>query len=411
MTATRSLLLSICLLANLTVFGAIPDIPELTLSVQNTRVDISWTEPARAEGYRLYFAPFPTGEGIGNIDLHSATSIAGDLPPGSAFYVAVAAYNSDGESGPSNILTFTIPATVDEPIGPLSCSVDNSNPLYAWPIMGENGKEWVLNNYVDLFAGPGTQDYTLGPIDAAKTYDGHNGLDIDLANFREMDAGVGIHAIAPGVITRVISNHPDRNTSCISNNWNVVEVDQADGNYVYYGHMKTDSPVVSVGQSVLKGDLLGQVGSSGCSTDAHLHLEIRSQGSVIDPFRDKLLCDAPPYSTGLRIRTGALLEAPLSLYTEPLKDPPPDEASIHSGVVLAVIAYAANGLVGDILKIEIEDPSGTFYTDRVKVFNTEYRTSRWYWNITVSGGPGTWKAKYLANDEVQHVIEFEVVAP
>jgi hypothetical protein len=59
MATTRSLLLSISLLTNLTAFCAIPGIPELTLSLQNTRVEISRTEPARAEGYRLYFAPFP----------------------------------------------------------------------------------------------------------------------------------------------------------------------------------------------------------------------------------------------------------------------------------------------------------------------------------------------------------------
>ena len=123
--------------------------------------------------------------------------------------------------------------------------------------MGENKKEWVLNNYVDLLAGPGTQDYTLGPIDEAKTYDEHKAVDIDLANFREMNVGVGIHAIAPGVVTRVISNNPDRNTSCISYDWNVVEVDHVDGNNVNCDHMKTDSPVVSVGRSILKGYLLG----------------------------------------------------------------------------------------------------------------------------------------------------------
>ena len=55
-----------------------------------------------------------------------------------------------------------------------------------------------------------------------------------------------------------------------------------DGTYsTLYGHM--ERIVVSVGDSVKKGDTIGYVGSTGYSTGFHLHFEIRKNGTPIDP--------------------------------------------------------------------------------------------------------------------------------
>jgi murein DD-endopeptidase MepM/ murein hydrolase activator NlpD len=51
-----------------------------------------------------------------------------------------------------------------------------------------------------------------------------------------------------------------------------------------YGHMITGSSPLSAGQAVKVGDLIGLVGSTGASTGAHLHLEIRVDGKPVDPF-------------------------------------------------------------------------------------------------------------------------------
>lgn len=48
-----------------------------------------------------------------------------------------------------------------------------------------------------------------------------------------------------------------------------------------YAHMS--SMAVSAGQSVNKGDVIGYVGSTGWSTGPHLHLEMRVNGSNVDP--------------------------------------------------------------------------------------------------------------------------------
>jgi murein DD-endopeptidase MepM/ murein hydrolase activator NlpD len=57
---------------------------------------------------------------------------------------------------------------------------------------------------------------------------------------------------------------------------NTVVVQNADGNYVTYGHMSASN--VSVGDAVSVGDTLGTVGSMGMSTGTHLHLQETTGG-------------------------------------------------------------------------------------------------------------------------------------
>lgn len=52
-----------------------------------------------------------------------------------------------------------------------------------------------------------------------------------------------------------------------------------DGRRIYYGHMKTGSIAVKTGQQIKTGDKLGVMGSTGNSTGAHTHLEIRVPGT------------------------------------------------------------------------------------------------------------------------------------
>lgn len=53
----------------------------------------------------------------------------------------------------------------------------------------------------------------------------------------------------------------------------------SDGIRIYYGHMKEGSIAVKAGQKIKKGDMLGVMGSTGQSTGAHTHLEIRVPGT------------------------------------------------------------------------------------------------------------------------------------
>ncbi len=64
---------------------------------------------------------------------------------------------------------------------------------------------------------------------------------------------------------------------------NMVEVDHGSGYSTRYGHLSQIS--VTSGQKIAQGAVLGRVGSTGRSTGAHLHYEVRADGEATDPAR------------------------------------------------------------------------------------------------------------------------------
>ena len=63
----------------------------------------------------------------------------------------------------------------------------------------------------------------------------------------------------------------------------MVEIDHGDGLTTRYAHMS--KILVKEGDVVERGAVVGKVGSSGRSTGAHLHYEIRRNGTAINPLR------------------------------------------------------------------------------------------------------------------------------
>jgi murein DD-endopeptidase MepM/ murein hydrolase activator NlpD len=63
---------------------------------------------------------------------------------------------------------------------------------------------------------------------------------------------------------------------------NHVVVDHGNGYTTLYAHLSVLQ--VRAGQRVNRGDVLGQMGSTGRSTGTHLHFEIRQGGSLINPL-------------------------------------------------------------------------------------------------------------------------------
>lgn len=87
-----------------------PAAPVLNTAVNGQNVTISWSAFSGATGYILYYAPFPAQTPIGSLDVGSLTSLAGTLPSGSAFYIAVQPYNASGPINVfSNVRQFSIP--------------------------------------------------------------------------------------------------------------------------------------------------------------------------------------------------------------------------------------------------------------------------------------------------------------
>jgi murein DD-endopeptidase MepM/ murein hydrolase activator NlpD len=86
--------------------------------------------------------------------------------------------------------------------------------------------------------------------------------------------GMPARVTAPGVVVKA--------------GWNggygrMVEVDHGQGFTTRYGHLS--KILVSVGQKLKAGDVIGQTGSSGRSTGPHLHYEVRRNGEAVNPLR------------------------------------------------------------------------------------------------------------------------------
>jgi hypothetical protein len=294
----------------------------------------------------------------------------------------------------------TTPSPTPTPVPP----VTPSPTLLLWPVGGSEGRDWVINSYVDLDPTSGTLDYTGATGIGAKTSNGHSGIDIDAPNFRWMDSGVPIvFAAASGVVTGIHDSAPDRNTSCLGNP-NFVHVRHADGLTALYYHLRKGSVAVSVGQQVAAGDILGVVGSSGCSFAPHLHFELRDAANrVVDPFRNQLWAAPPIYDPPLTLMDLVVAAGDMTL--QQIKDPAPNVTSIPPGSVLGVGVSMAGGGAGDVTRMVITDPTGATFSDNPLALPFG-RHSYFLWNRQLSQTPGVWTVSFFVNGVV---VESEAV--
>ena len=92
----------------------------------------------------------------------------------------------------------------------------------------------------------------------------------------------GIDIGAPSGATIVAADAGTVVTATYSSSYgNYVVISHGGGNSTLYAHMS--SMAVSSGTTVTKGQTIGYVGSTGWSTGAHCHFEIKIGGSLVDP--------------------------------------------------------------------------------------------------------------------------------
>lgn len=95
----------------------------------------------------------------------------------------------------------------------------------------------------------------------------HQGIDIPGA------LGTPIYATADGIVSRA---------QWAGGYGNLVEINHGNGLQTRYGHMS--KLIAQPNQRVVRGQLIGLMGSTGRSTGSHLHYEVRIAGAAVSPI-------------------------------------------------------------------------------------------------------------------------------
>lgn len=108
----------------------------------------------------------------------------------------------------------------------------------------------------------------------------HKGIDLTL--WRGYSALSAIGAAWNGTVIDVRDGVEGFDT--VRSAGNRVTIDHGDGVITKYYHLANGSIPVQVGDSVAAGQVIGQMGSTGYSTGAHLHFQLEIYGEPVDPM-------------------------------------------------------------------------------------------------------------------------------
>ena len=277
---------------------------------------------------------------------------------------------------------------------------------FEWPLQKNSGLSFnncfAISNFVDQDPGAGILDHNC----TDRTYDGHNGMDIFTWPFPwylvENDYAEVI-AGADGVIVGKSDGHDDDHCACIGT-WNAVYVQHSDGSIAWYGHMKKNSLSSKiVGESVNKGDFLGIVASSGCSTGPHLHFEVHDDlGNIIDPYtgtcnslNNSSWWSASASQAAYRVPTvNALLthDAVPDHGCPGVNESPNMQNAFAPGDLIYFATYYRDRSSGDVSTYTLRKPNGSVWNSWTQTATSTFNASWWYWsfNLPPSGPYGNW---------------------
>ncbi|MFD2171990.1 murein hydrolase activator EnvC family protein [Tumebacillus lipolyticus] len=128
------------------------------------------------------------------------------------------------------------------------------NGPFSWPVPSGGVVTSNWGNRIDPFTGERA---------------GHNGVDIASAE------GTPIAVAQTGTVITA---------GWVSGFGNCIIVDHGGNLWTLYGHLMTGGVLVSIGQQVTQGQIIGKMGNTGRSTGPHLHFGVYQNGKDIDPY-------------------------------------------------------------------------------------------------------------------------------
>ena len=140
------------------------------------------------------------------------------------------------------------------------------------PAGGASGNGGAINLATPLGASLGLAPYGGFHAPAARgpsALSMHEGIDL------VAPAGTPVYAAADGVVVDAAPNGR-------YGNW--IHIDHGGKIATVYGHLMAFAPGIESGEAVVRGELIGFVGSTGRSTGAHLHFEVLDNGKPVNPI-------------------------------------------------------------------------------------------------------------------------------
>jgi hypothetical protein len=266
-------------------------------------------------------------------------------------------------------------------------------PRLSLPLTCEPHKTCFIQSYVDIDSGPGVKDYACG----SATYDQHSGVDFRVLSAEATVAGIPVVAAADGVVKGLRDGVRDvflkegakdeiKGREC----GNGVVLDHGGGWETQYCHMKSGSVRVTKGQALKRGMQLGEVGFSGAADFAHVHLSVRRDGKVVDPFlpdaaNGACLRDAkgpglwePQAAAAFPYRNGEIISAGFAgappEYSRLEKDHRAVEPLSATAPALLVYGRFVNLIKGDMIRLVATGPGGGIIEEVSKALDRDKAT-------------------------------------
>lgn len=276
---------------------------------------------------------------------------------------------------PSSSLENAPLAVPEEAEGPVRLSI---------PVACVLGRSCLLFSYPNAGTSEEPLDYACGPMTRAA----ETSTEFRLIDYVDMEDGIAVLAAAPGTVRAVRDDLPDVSyrllglSAVIDDSLgNYVEIEHRDGVITTYSHMRRGTARVTVGDTVARGQAIGEVGMSGLTEHPVLGFEVARNGLLLDPFTGLLLnagCGEPtdaalwrddemaeldykPASLLLAFADRVLNRAAFEYYT--FRRTLPSDAD-----ALVLHAYVMGVREGDAFVAEIVDPTGARFVKSGRSF-------------------------------------------
>lgn len=172
---------------------------------------------------------------------------------------------------------------------------ESTRKSYYWPI-GSDETE-VRNGVTYADGDPASTDvisyYGVRTNPVTGEDEMHYGIDI-----AGVDGETNVIAVYNGEVISIVNNCTVGDYDCNEGLGNMIILSHSNGDYTVYAQLASIDSAISVGTGVKKGQLLGQVGSTGRTNTSALHYELRMGGNDIsfsvNPLDDMSVSDPRP---------------------------------------------------------------------------------------------------------------------